>query len=1307
MLRRATSFAGALASLCLMLAAASCSTAQPPVNRVQPNVVDKAVFDGEFYMLQTVIDAPYGVNFTFVGDQSSLQKIRWEIQENYLIARRSYQFIAGAETEAITGPAAETGAVLAMYAIDKHFDIRREYNPTTGEEQNVISENDADRPWYERQFMHVDWSKNLVTDTTFMIYARVFDAIRAEPVAYYVQDQNDPNRPRFERDATGSVQYIDIVNKMFAQPEEVYFPGEGSYPVCFLGYQSHIDCSPGEITVRNSFLKVQPNHDYQPVAYSGDRMERFGYFVTERPGYDPHYGVVEAARVRFANRHNLWAQSHRTNAGAPMTCATDADCDDGRGSVCDLDLARARRTMTGECTIPFRDRTTRKVVYYESTNLPDDLYVDLQHVTDQWNSAFVDTVASMREVECSAHAGTDCASERARTDASSLFVLCHNPSRASDDAACGPVGTEARIGDVRYSMVGWVNDGGLGTPLGYGPSAADPETGELIQGNAFIYGADLEILASYARDIVSVLNGDLDEATILSGANVDEWVHRQIAPGSEETGRTRDDHVVPLDGEDAASVNASMDFSWAHVSGPGRHARPSSPIALRTAVDSAGRRLQRAGRFGSGVGRGAARLESLRGTDLERMMTTADMRAAAGIDPHASVDANVLAAASPLRGRSSSELRVLAQARRLLNADTCVLGTDFADDGMLGLARALAKALSDGTCTIEFYGQAYPVCDDTGTHLDPEKVRTSLRHPIFEAVTAHEVGHTLGLRHNFSGSYDSLNYDAEYWRLRDDGTMLPRAWDPMTPAEIDGRIREFQFSTVMDYGHNFVVTDAAGIGHYDRAAIKMGYGDLVEVFSNAANPDEMAWIDFIQQAGWEVLLKESFFETGGDVAAYAYTDLPGVLGGVDRVQQRADVAYTSLVSSEYLAAQGIDDHLVDGTNRPIVPYRFCSDEQSDLGPDCMLYDAGADPYETLQSVIDNYWNYYIFHSFRRGRLGYDIGEYVDRIYWRYFDKLKGANQMYALNRAYLEDIFGSSPEMDHFYERPDGYGAWTLGVGATFQLFSRVVAAPEPGDYMNGTRADGSTALILDGPGSTAAVVHVPDGRYLDSSWNFADGYYWFDQLERSGYFYDKSLAIEALTDPATSFVGRDTSADLRSYELNYYSTFAPAMTGLVRGILSEDWASFAPRAGTRATGPRYPTAAELSDRTMTGVPLDPNASFSLQLYTAVFAMALVPETYDQSIVESARIFVRGGAEAVTLAPGTPTVEFTDPATGLIYVAASRPDAGGRELGIGALMLLHAQDLAAGGDPIAVTRFVDNINVMRSLAWQLGFGVAG
>ncbi len=269
----------------LALVALGCGNSEPAVNRVQPNVVDKALFSdgGAWYFLQTVIDSPYSAPYTFVGEQGTTEKIVWEIQEDYLIARRSYQHIAGADGEGISG-ANLAGAAIAMYKIEKHFDIRRTYNPVTGEEQNIVEENNYDRPWYEREFMRVDWSQNLITNNDFLLGAKLFDGIQMEPVAYFVPPgTGHPHEPKFIAPAEGEpVHYIDIVNKMFVRPTTAYIDGFGEIPTCFLNGSSHLDCAPGEITVRNSFLRVDPSRDYEPMEYTGDRMEAFGYFVTER-----------------------------------------------------------------------------------------------------------------------------------------------------------------------------------------------------------------------------------------------------------------------------------------------------------------------------------------------------------------------------------------------------------------------------------------------------------------------------------------------------------------------------------------------------------------------------------------------------------------------------------------------------------------------------------------------------------------------------------------------------------------------------------------------------------------------------------------------------------------------------------------------------------------------------------------------------------------------------------------------------------------------------------------------------------------
>ena len=82
-------------------------------------------------------------------------------------------------TSASTGPTAKhppitawsskspnDGQIVASYAIESHFDIRRDYNPQTGEELNIVVENESDLSLVRaRAYFRVEWSKNLVTDS--------------------------------------------------------------------------------------------------------------------------------------------------------------------------------------------------------------------------------------------------------------------------------------------------------------------------------------------------------------------------------------------------------------------------------------------------------------------------------------------------------------------------------------------------------------------------------------------------------------------------------------------------------------------------------------------------------------------------------------------------------------------------------------------------------------------------------------------------------------------------------------------------------------------------------------------------------------------------------------------------------------------------------------------------------------------------------------------------------------------------------------------------------------------------------------
>ena len=242
-----------------------CAEERDPINRVQPNALQKSFFvganvrdvkdDPEFYMRNTLIDVPMGAGdggmFTSTYAQP-LNRIKWDIQEDRLIARMTHERIDNSDHKG--SRRTNDGQIAAMFAITSHFDVKRSYNPGTGEDLNIVEENTSDRPWYDRQYIRVDWSQNLVTDAYALDTLSQLGASGAKysPIAYRIEDPNDPNRPLFEP----SEGYLDVTQKAFASPE-IWHTQWGDYPACFFSGQGPVtNCNPTELTLRLSFKKV-------------------------------------------------------------------------------------------------------------------------------------------------------------------------------------------------------------------------------------------------------------------------------------------------------------------------------------------------------------------------------------------------------------------------------------------------------------------------------------------------------------------------------------------------------------------------------------------------------------------------------------------------------------------------------------------------------------------------------------------------------------------------------------------------------------------------------------------------------------------------------------------------------------------------------------------------------------------------------------------------------------------------------------------------------------------------------------------
>ena len=105
--------------------------------------------------------------------------------------------------------------------------------------------------------------------------------------------------------------------------------------------------------------------------------------------------------------------------------------------------ARANEKSFGACTVPFREREIRPVVYYYSRDFPERLKPDAEAMAEGWDLAFRKTVASLRAVECAEQAQGSrerCNGIFAPETTDQVFMLCGNPVEEGEHEACGPVG---------------------------------------------------------------------------------------------------------------------------------------------------------------------------------------------------------------------------------------------------------------------------------------------------------------------------------------------------------------------------------------------------------------------------------------------------------------------------------------------------------------------------------------------------------------------------------------------------------------------------------------------------------------------------------------------------------------------------------------------------------------------------------------------------------------------------------------------------------------------------------------------------
>lgn len=1200
-----------------------CAKEAEPISQVQNGAIRKSDLVGtdpknptEWYMRSTVVDVRRTNPFAFPGFQDELRRVRWEIQENFLIARKAYELVAGSDGKG-ADPFKNDGVIVAMYRIEGHFDVRRAYNPNTGEEMNVLTENRIDRPWFDRDFIRVDWSRNLVTDPEFGLwYGELFGDIQWQPVSYWENDPLSPNAP--VRDMANG--YFDHTSKWFAKTETLW----GWLPMCWLqnlySGSDVYECNDQEIAVRQSFMKVG-NRDYEPAETNSEKMSMFGTFNRDRYGFDKQYEIHDKHWHRLMARHNVWAKTHNDNTcfADGNKATADATCNEKvAGSTCDL--------YSAKCTIPLKDRPIRTIAYHVSKSMPTDLWGENVELIREWDEAMRDAVAASREVECR-RLGGDKASchdqffddQQHAKDAKHVLTLCHNPVVAEDDQeACGKVGTSAREGDLRYNLIGWVDMPLAAAPLGYGPDGADPVTGEVVQATSYIYGASLDSYAGMARDLVSVMLGDLKPDQFVNGDHVaenlgaydptkskdaalwarySEYLQGKVKPA----GLTAADIESRLKGLEPKEFIARINATKA-VEGKGSPAERLS--AINDAIATKG--LNGDVGFG-GKAEYEARLKSLSarlsGSRTEQALLEQNKSyfASTNLDPSSA--AKLEKAMSPF---SSTGLQMMEQFNEKLRVSLeqkgiCMMGLgEFNAPHFEGLAKRIAAKYAD-------------ITDVAERRL---KVFQDLRRAIYRGVTEHEIGHTVALRHNFQGSWDSMNFHPNYWKLRTGGDwskakectgprtatspdtcMGPRYLDPESAEEVGvggkphAGIEEFSYSSIMDYGFDFN-SDLSGIGSYDRAAMKFIYGQVVETFpaGDALAPNLAPIHADPTSEVWMVKRNDAKMGGGMMVQPTHYTTLARLLEkriyDPARCRDATEAEMTQAIDGK-ICLPMVKDHAhisemvsgkLDGIDANVWapawkskdgrirwPYRFGTDEFASY-PHNLRFDAGADIYEAAASVSSLYEYRYPLEFFRRGRRGWmPWFSMLQRQWGRYFSRFHTLAWQATARLGTYAAMYPDKPVTENNAAKSADWGeGYALALPLLFETIEKAALRPQPGGYT--AKADPLPGFeskeylwvddLRDAPKSAPAIGAL-DGRWIDDDMDNVKGgsFNYQSYLTRMGTHVEKPLAAVALMAqfPPVHTYSRDSYRDGRNMLLNFRTLMPTATDRLLAIIMSGD----------------------------------------------------------------------------------------------------------------------------------------------------------
>ncbi|MEQ1665167.1 MAG: zinc-dependent metalloprotease, partial [Bdellovibrionales bacterium] len=347
-------------------------------------------------------------------------------------------------------------------------------------------------------------------------------------------------------------------------------------------------------------------------------------------------------------------------------------------------------------------------------------------------------------------------------------------------------------GDLRTNSIVMVEEPVNYGILGYGPTAANPKTGEIVHGRTAMYLGVMKTGIKRAYDdLVKERLSKLESAKVKS--KVEANSSGQLVPVSSSEGRM--------------SLSNDLIHSKAYTS--------QFDLNLFAQIKN--------------------ELSSISIPSVRMSSSNANS---------SNITSSALTTGGSLSFASKSKLnkeQFKLQERRLSLRDIARISNGSATDAEV---RSLTDQILSTNCfySLENFniensieGEIEKVIDEVGakpwvqlTDEEKAKVSDTLIPFVWVPTLIHEMGHNLGLRHNFAGSEDKENF-----------------YSKEELSQI-GSSRAFNYSSVMDYGYSST-NELQLMGKYDIAALRFAYAEKIEL-----NDGALKSVDDFRTSGGEL-----------------------------------------------------------------------------------------------------------------------------------------------------------------------------------------------------------------------------------------------------------------------------------------------------------------------------------------------------------------------------------------------------------------------------------------------------------------------